>query len=56
MNKHVIEEARRCLPCKKPSCREGCPVKTPINEFIKLCLNGQIMDAGEVLFRNNPLG
>ena len=23
---HVMEEANRCLGCKKPRCREDCPV------------------------------
>ena len=23
---HVVNEARRCLNCKKPRCREGCPL------------------------------
>lgn len=25
---HVVNEARRCLHCKKPMCREGCPINT----------------------------
>ena len=25
---HVMEEANRCLGCKKPRCREGCPIHT----------------------------
>ena len=40
---------------KKPRCKEGCPVRTPINEIIKMFLNGQIKAAGEKLFKNNPL-
>lgn len=35
MSKSVLEEAKRCLNCKKPLCREGCPVRTPINEGYK---------------------
>jgi len=27
-------EAGRCLNCKKPLCREGCPVGVKIPEFI----------------------
>lgn len=55
MRRHVIEEARRCLQCKKPMCKEGCPVNTPIPEVIKLLLDGNIKKAGEILFENNPL-
>ena len=32
----AIEEANRCLGCKKPQCQAGCPIKTPIPEVIKL--------------------
>jgi len=52
---HVVKEARRCLLCKKPMCVEGCPVRTPIPEMIRCFLNGQSAQAGETLFRNNPL-
>ena len=23
---HIIDEANRCLNCKKPRCMEGCPM------------------------------
>ena len=53
---HVINEARRCLQCKKPLCREkGCPVKTNIPEMIRLFREGKSTEAGEMLFNNNPL-
>lgn len=55
MSELVIEEAKRCLNCKKPMCKEGCPVNTPINEVIQMFLTGNIMQAGEKLFENNPL-
>lgn len=51
----VVEEAKRCLQCKRPLCKEGCPVNTPVNEVIKLLLDGNIIEAGETLFKNNPL-
>ena len=28
------EEAERCLNCKKPLCRQGCPVNIDIPRFI----------------------
>ena len=53
---HVINEARRCLQCKKPLCRlKGCPAQTNIPEMIRLFLDGQINEAGEMLFINNPM-
>lgn len=55
MGKSIVEEAERCLNCKKPMCKEGCPVNTPINEIIEMFLNGKIMESGERLFKNNPL-
>lgn len=55
MAEHVVKEAQRCLQCKKPMCVEGCPVKTPIPEMIKLFLDGKSYEAGENLFLNNPL-
>ncbi|MDR2080804.1 MAG: NAD(P)-dependent oxidoreductase [Campylobacteraceae bacterium] len=55
MNKYVIDNARTCLGCKRPSCQKGCPVSTPIPEMIKLFLAGDIKSAGEMLFANNPL-
>jgi glutamate synthase (NADPH/NADH) small chain len=31
----AMQEAARCLQCKKPTCIEGCPVNVPIPRFIK---------------------
>ncbi|MBF7097067.1 NAD(P)-dependent oxidoreductase [Alkalibacter mobilis] len=52
---HVIDEAKRCLQCKKPLCVEGCPVNTPIPEMISLLLDRKINESGEMLFKNNPM-
>ena len=52
---HIVTEAERCLNCKKPMCQEGCPVHTPIPEIIQLFKQHKLMEAGEILFRNNPL-
>ncbi|TCT15310.1 glutamate synthase (NADPH/NADH) small chain [Natranaerovirga pectinivora] len=52
---HVMEESNRCLQCKKPRCKVGCPVETPINEVINLFEEGKILEAGQMLFENNPL-
>lgn len=52
---HVMEEADRCLGCKKPQCQQGCPINTPIPEIIKLLKENKLDDAGRKLFENNPL-
>ncbi len=52
---HVMEEANRCLGCKKPRCQEGCPIHTNIPEVIRLLKAGKLNDAGWMLFENNPL-
>lgn len=52
---HIINSAQTCLDCKKPKCQTGCPVKTPIAEMIRLFLSGNIKEAGELVFNNNPL-
>ncbi|MDE6667528.1 MAG: NAD(P)-dependent oxidoreductase [Clostridia bacterium] len=55
MAHNVIAEAKRCLNCKKPLCRQGCPVSTPIPDMISTFLNGDIKKAGKMVFDNNPL-
>ncbi|GAB6086100.1 NAD(P)-dependent oxidoreductase [Alkaliphilus crotonatoxidans] len=55
MSNTVIEEARRCLNCKIPQCRKKCPISTDIPGFIQLLLQGEIQQAGENIFKNNPL-
>lgn len=55
MAHNVIAEARRCLNCKNPLCRKGCPINTPIPLMISSFLNGDIKKAGKMLFENNPL-
>ena len=52
---HIVAEANRCLNCKKPRCQEGCPVHTPIPTIIRLFKEGKLMDAGQMLFENNPM-
>lgn len=55
MGLHVIDEAKRCLNCKKPRCVEGCPIHTPIPAMIQLFLDGKMEEAAEMVFANNPL-
>ncbi len=51
----ILSEAQRCLKCKRPLCKEGCPVQTEIPLIMQLFLDGKMEDAGELLFKNNPL-
>lgn len=55
MANHIIDEAKRCLQCKVPLCRKGCPIQTDIPTVIKLLLDCQLDEAGRILFENNPL-
>ena len=49
-------EASRCLLCKRPKCAlEGCPVHTPIPECMLLYRQDRLDEAGDLLFRNNPM-
>lgn len=52
---HIIDEANRCLNCKKPMCQQGCPVHTPIPHIIQMFKENRLMEAGEELFQNNPM-
>lgn len=52
---NLLDEANRCLLCKNPKCKQHCPINTPIPEIISLYKEGKIEEAGEILFKNNPL-
>lgn len=52
---HIIEEADRCLNCKRPLCRMGCPVGTPIPRVIQAFRERDMDRAGSILFANNPM-
>ena len=51
----ITNEANRCLQCKRPLCREGCPAHTPIPEVIALFRENRLIEAGQLLFENNPM-
>ena len=51
----ITNEAERCLQCKRPLCREGCPAHTPIPQVIALFRQNRLMEAGQLLFENNPM-
>lgn len=50
----AIEEANRCLKCKKPKCVEGCPVGVDIPAFIGFIANGDFQSAiAKIKEKNN---
>lgn len=53
--KELLLEADRCLLCKNARCKANCPISTEIPEVVKLFKEEKIMEAGELLFNNNPL-
>ena len=55
MGLHIVNEANRCLKCKRPMCQQGCPIHTPIPQITQLFSEHKLMEAGRILFENNPL-
>ena len=51
----AIEEASRCIQCKKPGCKEGCPVNVDIPEFIKAICEHDMPEAVRILKSKNSL-
>src|SRR5512136_107358 len=54
-DEHALEEASRCIVCKKPGCMEGCPVNVEIPEFIKAIGAGDMPEAVRILKNKNSL-
>lgn len=52
---HIVNEANKCLNCKKPLCQQGCPVHTPIPKVIAAFKEKKLNEAGQMLFENNPM-
>jgi glutamate synthase (NADPH/NADH) small chain len=51
----ALEEASRCIACKKPGCKEGCPVNVNIPEFIGAIKEGDMPEAVRILKGKNSL-
>lgn len=51
----AIEEAKRCLQCKKPMCVTGCPVSVDIPGFIGRLAEGDFQGAVHTLFEHTAL-
>jgi glutamate synthase (NADPH/NADH) small chain len=55
IDEQALEEASRCIACKKPGCKEGCPVNVEIPEFIKAIGAGDMPEAVRILKNRNSL-
>ena len=51
----AIEEATRCLKCKKPHCVDGCPVSINIPGFIAKVQEGDYEGAANVIAESSAL-
>lgn len=52
---YILEKAGECLNCKKPRCREGCPIATHIPDFIQEIKKENFGKAYEILQENNAM-
>lgn len=51
----AMEEAKRCLQCKKPGCVSGCPVGIDIPGFIQHIKNGDFTKSIRHIWQQNSL-
>ena len=51
----AINEAKRCIQCKRPSCVSGCPVNVQIPEFIGHIAQGNFQEAYKSIKSYNSL-
>lgn len=51
----AMQEASRCLQCKKPLCMKGCPVEVPIRDFIAEVARGNFDAAYRIIKTTNSL-
>lgn len=51
----AVQEAQRCLQCRRPFCVDGCPVEINIPGFIKCIVNEEFTGAIRLLREKNCL-
>jgi len=51
----AVQEARRCLQCKKPHCIKGCPVNIDIPGFIDAIATEDFKQAIRIMKQDNLL-
>ncbi len=44
----AIAQAKRCIQCPEPLCRQGCPLANRIPEWMALTAQGRFLEAAEV--------
>ncbi|MGM0499447.1 MAG: NADPH-dependent glutamate synthase [Bacillota bacterium] len=54
-DEEAVVEAERCLQCEHQPCVEGCPVHVPIPQFIQSILNGDVVEANQIIKSKNNL-
>jgi glutamate synthase (NADPH/NADH) small chain len=54
-HKDALEEASRCIQCKKRNCTVGCPVGVDIPEFIQALKDDNMVEAVRALKAKNAL-
>lgn len=52
----AIKEAKRCIQCRHPLCRGGCPVGIDIPAFIKFIAEGDFISASRKIKETSFLG
>lgn len=50
----AVEEASRCLSCKKSPCKDGCPVEVDIG-FVAMVREGRFLEAAQKVKERNSL-
>lgn len=51
----AIQESKRCLNCKKPMCKTGCPIENDIPDFINQLSKGNLGEARAILAKKTNL-
>lgn len=51
----ALDEASRCINCKKPRCVDACPVGVQIPQFIKALTQDNVEEAAQIIAQDNLL-
>ena len=54
-SEEAYEEAERCLQCKDPRCRSGCPAMVDVKGFIERLRSHDLEGSVKVIMRTNLL-
>ncbi len=55
LEEQVLQEATRCMQCKKPTCIAGCPVEIDIPRFLEAVSQQDFRAAIKIIKERNPL-